>query len=136
MRVMLSILLMSFLQFRVNAQSLPPSTFDDLLEIASTRKFPFCDKLALKEKALDVATDENAVITYKAIDMINVSVYVYTNEGELLLSYPNLTAGVGRVEIKKNVLPPGQYIYALVANSRIIDKRKMTVRDTSTAGSQ
>lgn len=82
--------------------------FDNMLLIASTQKFPYVGKLRLEQNYPNpLVRSESTTIRYQATDDQNI----------------------GQVKINGSQLKQGAYIYALLVNGRMVEKRKMVVVD-------
>ncbi len=105
--------------------------FDNMLMVASTQKFPYVGKLRLEQNFPNpLVRSESTTIRYQATDVYDVCIAVYNNETkERVLTLNNLDQHIGQVKINGNQLQKGTYIYALLVNGRMVEKRKMVVVD-------
>jgi hypothetical protein len=105
--------------------------YDDLLVVASTQKFPYVGKLRLEQNFPNpLVRSESTTIRYQATDVYDVCIAVYDNETkERALTLNNLDQNIGQVKINGDQLQKGTYIYALLVNGRMVEKRKMVVVD-------
>ncbi|MGB4414985.1 MAG: T9SS type A sorting domain-containing protein, partial [Paludibacter sp.] len=55
----------------------------------------------------------------------NASIYVYDMNGIQLKSYPITEKGKGNVIIQGSELNAGMYLYALIADGKVIDTKRM-----------
>lgn len=105
--------------------------FDNMLLVASTQKFPYAGKLRLEQNYPNpLVRSESTTIRYQATDVYDVCIAIYDNETkERVLTLSNLAQNIGQVKINGNQLQKGTYIYALLVNGRMVEKRKMIVVD-------
>lgn len=105
--------------------------FDNILLIASTQKFPYVGKLRLEQNYPNpLVRSESTTIRYQATDVYDVCIAVYDSETkERILTLSNLDQNIGQVKINGSQLKQGTYIYALLVNGRMVEKRKMVVVD-------
>lgn len=59
----------------------------------------------------------------------SATLYVFSNGGALVKTYPLATRGVGSVTIDGSTLAAGMYIYTLVADGQIIDSKRMILTE-------
>ncbi len=69
---------------------------------------------------------EPIVIQYRAYDAKDASIALYNNERRMIRLYDDLYPGVGQIKIREELMP-GIYIYALVINGRLVEKRKFEI---------
>lgn len=62
---------------------------------------------------------------YLPITIVNASIYVYDMNGIQLKSYPVAERGKGNIIIKGSEFNAGMYLYALIADGKIIDTKRM-----------
>jgi hypothetical protein len=62
---------------------------------------------------------------YLPITITNASIYVYDMNGVQLKSYPVTERGKGNVIIQSSELIAGMYLYALIADGKVIDTKRM-----------
>jgi hypothetical protein len=105
--------------------------YDDLLIVASTQKFPYVGKLRLEQNYPNpLIRSESTTIRYQATDVYDVCIAIYDNETkDRVLTLNNLDQNIGQVKIHGSQLQKGTYIYALLVNGRMVEKRKMVVVD-------
>jgi hypothetical protein len=105
--------------------------FNNMLLIASTQKFPYVGKLRLEQNFPNpLVRSESTTIRYQATDVYDVCITVYDSETkERILTLSNLDQNIGQVKINGSQLKQGIYIYALLVNGRMVEKRKMVVVD-------
>ena len=105
--------------------------FDNILMVASTQKFPYVGKLRLEQNFPNpLVRSESTTIRYQTTDVYDVCIAIYDNETkERVLTLNNLDQHIGQVKINGNQLQKGTYIYALLVNGRMVEKRKMVVVD-------
>lgn len=60
-------------------------------------------------------------------DVKNASIYVYDMQGTLLKSYQLKGTGKGMISINGSELKPGMYIYAMIADGKEVDVKRMNL---------
>jgi hypothetical protein len=104
---------------------------NDLLVMSSAQKFPYVGKLRLEQNYPNpLVRTESTTIRYQATDVYDICIAVYNSETkERVLTFNNLNQNTGQIKITGNQLQKGTYIYALLVNGRMVEKRKMVVID-------
>lgn len=130
-RITLALLLTSISAGLYAQDSAGKEKFDNMLLVASTQKFPYVGKLRLEQNYPNpLVRSESTTIRYQATDVYDVCIAIYDNETkERVLTLTNLDQHIGQVKINGNQLQKGTYIYALLVNGRMVEKRKMVVVD-------
>ena len=102
----------------------------------SERKNSLWGKLALGQNSPNpVYTGEIPTINYKAQDVRDVSIVLFDENGKRIHTYDDLYPGVGQIRIRKH-LGPGKYIYALMINGRLVEKKIMEVVEATTSSAK
>ncbi len=128
--ILLAMLVVTY--FGTHAQDVSDrQKWNDLLLIESTQRFPYVGKLDLGQNYPNpLSKSESTVIRYQATDVSNASIVVYNDVNkEQVLVLNNLKENIGQVKINGDQLPEGTYIYALLVNGRMVEKKKMIVVD-------
>jgi hypothetical protein len=74
-------------------------------------------------------TSKGTLIKYELTDeVVNSSIMIYDLQGKQLKRIP-LNKNADSIEIQANELPPGIYLYSLVANGKEIDTKRMVITD-------
>ncbi|MFZ6010339.1 MAG: tail fiber domain-containing protein [Bacteroidota bacterium] len=74
--------------------------------------------------------DQETTIEFMLPENIsNATLYIFDLNGKQVATYPQLSAGLGKVSITAAQLTPGLYHYSLVVDGVIIDTRKMLLTD-------
>jgi len=99
----------------------------------------------IKKIGANKATDETNILTYPVLDqnipnpfntsttigyylpttITNASIYVYDMNGVQLKSYPVAERGKGNIIIQGSEFNAGMYLYALIADGKVIDTKRM-----------
>ncbi|NJK97706.1 MAG: T9SS type A sorting domain-containing protein [Bacteroidales bacterium] len=93
----------------------------------STSNFNYNEENQLFQNSPNPFSENTKIEYFLSENVTSASICIYNLNGEQLKSLSLYSRGKSNVEITKNELRPGIYIYSLIADGNVIDTKRMTL---------